>query len=45
MRDVDQKTGQDLVPINASSAHNPTRPDGASLRGLSGVKARPDLCS
>lgn len=35
MRDVDQKTGEDLVPI---SAHNPTKP-GGGLRGLSGVKA------
>mmetsp|Transcript_33661 Transcript_33661/g.95228 ORF Transcript_33661/g.95228 Transcript_33661/m.95228 type:complete len:1172 (-) Transcript_33661:83-3598(-) len=39
MRDVDQKTGEDLVPINTSLAHNPSRPDGGGLRGLSGVKA------
>lgn len=36
MRDVDQKTGEDLVPV---SAHNPSKPGGAGLRGLSGVKA------
>jgi len=39
MRDVDQKTGEDLIPINTDTAHNPSRPDGGGLRGLSGVKA------
>eukprot|EP00959_Pyramimonas_sp_CCMP1952_P469047 9494290-Pyramimonas_sp.AAC.1 len=42
MRDVDQETGRDLVPIttNPSSnpASNPSQPQQNSLRGLSGIK-------
>uniref|UniRef100_A0A7S0R6B2 RNA helicase n=2 Tax=Pyramimonas obovata TaxID=1411642 RepID=A0A7S0R6B2_9CHLO len=41
MRDVDQETGRDLVPIappSSNPASNPSQPQQNSLRGLSGIK-------
>ena len=44
MRDVDQKTGQDLLPAQVvnSSSSNPSATSGQGLRGLSGITVKDD---
>ncbi len=44
MRDVDQKTGQDLLPAQAAnpSSSNPSVGGGQGLRGLSGITVKDD---